>query len=488
MIVALYFRLHASHTERLPELNVVYTGALVREEWMSIYLKGEKIGYTSRSMQKVGSDFLIQETSYLRLPVGGIKEEILFENLTTVDSTLKVKTSNFTLSAGDAEFNTGAKIEKDKINIFISSKEKKENLSIPIDGPIYTPSIIPMVLASDHFSKKVYEFPTFDPMTLSRTKFTVEVLQKNPAKQFKVKGDIWMIRLVWAGFSSTMYVSSDGRVIMEEGPSGMVSYADDKKGALNFTLNKGGEKDILLDFAVPATGLVPIARPRNLVFLTVQLQGIQPALFEIDGGYQHLIAPDTILISTAKYFPERSPDSTHLASTPFIQADDIRIKNKAKEIVGETTDTIFMLQKINKYLYENVKKVYRGTLPSALEVLSSMRGDCNEHSILFTALARALRIPTRIDVGLIYSEGRFLYHSWVSSYVYGRWHSFDPTLGQYPPDATHIRLISGDISRQLELLRMDNPTIKVLKYFNAQDTAANERLSEWKKEKARLWR
>jgi transglutaminase-like putative cysteine protease len=63
---------------------------------------------------------------------------------------------------------------------------------------------------------------------------------------------------------------------------------------------------------------------------------------------------------------------------------------------------------------------------------------------LFTALARAANIPTRIVNGLVYSaeyEG-FLYHAWPEVYV-GEWRALDPTFGQDRVDATHIKLTEG---------------------------------------------
>ncbi len=49
------------------------------------------------------------------------------------------------------------------------------------------------------------------------------------------------------------------------------------------------------------------------------------------------------------------------------------------------------------------------SIPSALEVLEQRAGDCNEHTVLFTALARAAGIPCRVATGLAWSTGQFYY-------------------------------------------------------------------------------
>ena len=86
-------------------------------------------------------------------------------------------------------------------------------------------------------------------------------------------------------------------------------------------------------------------------------------------------------------------------------------------------------------------------------------GDCNEHTALFVSLARAVRIPTRIAAGVVYSErvgpkGQFYYHAWPEVLLgdENEWIPVDPTFGQLPADATHIKLVEGDLDRQVEIL------------------------------------
>lgn len=91
------------------------------------------------------------------------------------------------------------------------------------------------------------------------------------------------------------------------------------------------------------------------------------------------------------------------------------------------------------------------SIPSAREVLTVRVGDCNEHTALFTAFARSLGIPTKICGGIVYSQGYFYYHAWTEVFL-NRWVSVDPLMNQFPADATHIRLVEGDLDKQLPLL------------------------------------
>ena len=89
----------------------------------------------------------------------------------------------------------------------------------------------------------------------------------------------------------------------------------------------------------------------------------------------------------------------------------------------------------------------------ARQVLEAKQGDCNEHTVLYVALARAVGLPARTAVGLVYLRGHFYYHAWPEVWL-GEWVAVDPTLGQYPADASHLRFILGGLARQVELIRL----------------------------------
>ncbi|MEO1369353.1 MAG: transglutaminase-like domain-containing protein, partial [Acidobacteriota bacterium] len=109
---------------------------------------------------------------------------------------------------------------------------------------------------------------------------------------------------------------------------------------------------------------------------------------------------------------------------------------------------------IYEWVWREVEKVPVMSLPSALEVLEGKKGDCNEHTVLFAALARAAGLPTGIAIGLVWSDelDGFYYHAWPEVLIDDEIHRFDPTLGQVQADATHIKLLEGGISSWPRLL------------------------------------
>jgi transglutaminase-like putative cysteine protease len=142
----------------------------------------------------------------------------------------------------------------------------------------------------------------------------------------------------------------------------------------------------------------------------------------------------------------------YLEPTPFIQADHPEIQAKAKEIISPDDTMMVKAGKLVDWVNKNLQKRPVLSVPNALEILRNRVGDCNEHAVLLTALARAAGIPAEIEAGIVYQRGRFYYHAW-NVFYFGAWVTADATMGQIPADVTHIRLVRG-MERQIDLMRV----------------------------------
>jgi transglutaminase-like putative cysteine protease len=151
-----------------------------------------------------------------------------------------------------------------------------------------------------------------------------------------------------------------------------------------------------------------------------------------------------------------------LASDAFIQADDPEVQDLARRLT-EGLDPLDAAHEIGRWIFENIRKTPTISIPNAAEVLEQRAGDCNEHTVLFTALARAADIPTRVCTGLAWSNGQFYYHAWPEIWI-GAWVAVDPTFGQFPADPLHIRLLTGGLEKQYEILSLlgRNATIEIV--------------------------
>jgi hypothetical protein len=155
-----------------------------------------------------------------------------------------------------------------------------------------------------------------------------------------------------------------------------------------------------------------------------------------------------------------------LEPEPLIQSDDERIIRHARQITDRRMvwrqDPKEVASQLTTSVFAMLEKRITFSVPNAVQVLETLQGDCNEHTVLYVALARSLGLPARTAVGLVYLNGSFFYHAWPEVWL-GEWVAVDPTFGQYPADAAHIRFVIGGLAQQIEIVRLiGNLDIEVL--------------------------
>ena len=99
-------------------------------------------------------------------------------------------------------------------------------------------------------------------------------------------------------------------------------------------------------------------------------------------------------------------------------------------------------------MHEHItKKNFSIAFAAANEVADNLSGDCTEHSVLAAAMCRAVGIPSRVVIGLVYvkKETGFGFHMWVEVYVNQRWVAIDPTWKQSTVDAAHIKISESSL-------------------------------------------
>src|SRR5262249_59666880 len=124
--------------------------------------------------------------------------------------------------------------------------------------------------------------------------------------------------------------------------------------------------------------------------------------------------------------------------TMFLQSDHPKISQLAAEIVRGEKDIRKAVLKIKNWVYTEIAKEPTVSIPNALEVLQIRKGDCNEHTVLFNAIARAAALTPQTLGGGVYLRGAFFYHArsevWDGGGGFYRFH-----LEYVPPRGTCIQ-------------------------------------------------
>jgi len=204
--------------------------------------------------------------------------------------------------------------------------------------------------------------------------------------------------------------------------------------------------------------------------LRFEISGSGDFAKQLQGGRQTYTAPvlsvqKESLDDLAQQTPPPLPTenlTTFLAPSTFIQSDHPAIQKLASDLTNDMDSPLEKARKLVAWIQKHIQKRPVLSLPDALSTLENRVGDCNEHAVLFAALARAVGIPTKIEAGVVFLRKRFFYHAWNSIYA-GRWITVDALFDQIPADVTHIRFASGMQKDQLDILGLiGNLKIQIL--------------------------
>lgn len=142
-------------------------------------------------------------------------------------------------------------------------------------------------------------------------------------------------------------------------------------------------------------------------------------------------------------------DPIYTLPSAWVQSDSVILQDLAKRAAGKATEPAEKMANAEAFVREYIfGKTLSVGYASALEVATSRQGDCTEHALLLTGIARALGIPARVATGLAYvpsfgdREDVFVPHAWTEAFIDGRWVGFDAALSGF--DSGHLALAVGD--------------------------------------------
>ncbi|HEV3444313.1 MAG TPA: transglutaminase-like domain-containing protein [Gemmataceae bacterium] len=139
------------------------------------------------------------------------------------------------------------------------------------------------------------------------------------------------------------------------------------------------------------------------------------------------------------------PKPEYLKSCFWIDSDDALVKRLASAAVGNETDPWTRAQLVERWVHQNMEVSFTRDFCPAGEVARQRSGDCRQHSMLATAMCRAVGIPSRTAIGLVYAVDRIkgpvmAFHMWTEVWIDGQWLSIDATRGEGHVGATHLKV------------------------------------------------
>ncbi len=438
-------------------------GAFVpRDQWMGIYLNGDsRVGYLRmRSEEATRAD-----VPGYRMLLDASLETALFGTVVGMEISGDAWTAqsgeraefDFSMDASDTHMGLRGTVSEGHLKGFLDTGGEAIPLDLPIDSRLVLGS--GMGLPSDSMPVlEVGESTTvesFDPVSMKIANATITCTRLDTLEISGEPVDARVYETVLGSMTSEAWVDAAGEVLQASTPFGFTLRKIDPK-ELADAADLGSESDLIQGLAIHPTGAPVHVDATRLV---VRVTGVPEEEFPHDPPWQ-IREGDRLTMRQPDALPDEAPFmdgaelDAYLGADAFVATDHPAIQTEARAIVGDERDPAKQARLLYTWVYDEIEKIPVLSVPNALDVLRTRTGDCNEHTVLYTALARAVGIPTRIAIGLVYSDtlNGFGYHAWPEVYLGQQWYPMDPTLGQEAADATHIKLLNGSISAWAQLI------------------------------------
>lgn len=428
-----------------------------REAWYGMYFQEDKIGYSHFRIEPTENRFIIHIDSLIRLTALKKTQQISMRQRVVVQEDLTLVALQSTLRINDEERRVNGIVRNNRLSVDVSVGKDKQHLELPLNDKIFHATAVSLMAPLKGLRDgATYIFYVFNEEVGRIEKVEQRVSQVHG--QPGLGGAVWKVSTAIGKQTSQCWMDKKGLTVLDQGPDGsLITILEDENTAKDFLAQKRQSRDMALEVGLVRV-TTPIPDPSKIRSLVARVKGIEPSLvaqdhrqaitdaanYPVEGFCVRVTAENTTEMEAVNRGGEEELNPKYLSPSLTIQSDHKDIATLGRSIVSPSDAPLVKVQKLVQWVSKNIKNSPRESF-TALSVLRAREGECQAHANLYTALARAVGIPTRIAIGLVYlpeSQG-FLYHAWAESYV-RYWIAVDPTMNQIPADATHIKMDSDE--------------------------------------------
>jgi len=446
-------------------------GARAQEAWDAIYLAGTKVGHVHTFVEKVhnkGKEYLRvridieqrfkrgRDVSVTRLTYGTI--ETLDGQVLRLDTLID--------AAQQQRIRTHGDVIRGEMKLVTEVAGAKQELVIPWSGDIRGPYAAEQSIArkpmKEHETRSLKMFmPTLNKVCdIDLKAQTVEpTVMGDGTKRSLLRIDqkTGLDGQPKPEFDMTLWVDLEGQVLKQETDllGGYVQYRTTKQAALA----KGGpiEFDLIAGSMIKVKHALPDADSTKFVRYQLKGKDVEPAKIIAADARQSLQAgaeKNSAILEVKSMGPldgEAGPadvDAQYLRPNALVTSDNRQVQRLASKATQGAVDPWQKAVKIEEWVHEHItQKNFSIAFAAANEVADNLAGDCTEHSVLAAAMCRAVGIPSRVVIGLVYVKQQtgFGFHMWVEVYINQRWVAIDPTWKQATVDAAHIKISESSL-------------------------------------------
>lgn len=415
-----------------------------REVWAGLLLGDAKVGFSHVSVRKTGpAEYEISSLSVLALRMLGFEKRIEWRSRDVVGPDLSLLRFEGESIMDGNRLGFSGSVEGSRLRVFLDNAGVAHERELPVTQPILPASainIFPLLRGLQPGSG--YRFQIFHPESME-----IAEVEQQVDLDAGVPGTNYVVRSRLSGVEGALWLDARGFTVAETALGGLLRAVPEPEtvaqGYADAAMASDREAIIELSL-VRSDRILPL--PRRIERMVLRLEGVSLDL-PSGTGQQCSRDGERWRCETDSRRRENPHDDAArwLRPTVPVPSDHPEIVKLSREVLAGADSSQARVTAILRWLGTNIRQSGADAF-SALDVLQTRQAECQGHSYLYAALARAAGIPTRIVNGLVYSGEHqgFLYHTWAESLVDGRWQAIDPTFGQDVADGTHLKVLVGE--------------------------------------------
>jgi len=433
------------------------------------------------AMEKDGKVFGYTETSIIHIEENGKPMIQLKENIKTMSSLMGAQISNviksetlldpekkrlisqeFILDQGSIQLNISTIIEGNKALITQNMGGGKKEIHLPLDAILTDYYFYPKL--REDFTKSGIDTKQYKVLDSFDRELHLHTFTKTKEEKIELAGNIYNsiafdVLNHEIGAKQHLWIDAENGILLKQEILDSTVLLSDK--SVKHKLKRVSIDDnIFAKVGVSISDIMAISYLKTKVSLNpignwITQDSLNVPGQSFEGTVENNHIQGTFEVSHKKYdgknpppFPPDFTDTPELAAflTPedFIESDDPVLVKKARDLTKDAADSWEASKRLSKWVAEEIGYDIPGG-GSARNTYDLKAGECGAHSRLFTALCRAVGIPSRVVWGCLYVPnygGSFGQHGWNEVYMgEAGWIPVDTTAREIDfADSGHIRL------------------------------------------------
>jgi hypothetical protein len=213
-----------------------FTGRLADEElWLGAYSQGRKLGYVRSRIRATQDAYTIEQDTFLKMRLGGIKEEITSRFSADLGKDFQLKEFGFQFRSGLLSAKADGRMEGKRLVIKAQIGSETSRMALPLDAPpLFDLTVLKLLAARELKAGERYRVMVFDPQALSNRPVEIEVVG---LEVVKVRGDMEPaihLRRTLANQPVDTWIDAGGAVLQEKTAFGLTLRREDPKTAREF--------------------------------------------------------------------------------------------------------------------------------------------------------------------------------------------------------------------------------------------------------------